>query len=392
MSSLLLLCLLPSASAQDVTLSTDDTQLTVEEAEAFIFGPRGCFPPPLLYVPCESMGKVWSPQACACVDADLPTWKVWLGMNPNDAAVLHNNVLANDLAVRGDAAMSVGLEDMGIFLETGAAYIASQYPDQDPALLIEHGKSYLNPFVSDGVDLEKDSLAAVQQMVALGAISSELGAELQLITTASVRGEWSARETLDYVDNNLMLQPLSGNDLEAATTFQAVLHASYDFWDSARVNGAPGSNTVDALWTVAADMVGVATGDPFLILFAPVIGGYFSDIASHGIVQGSGTTGEELDWALVDSTVPFSETLTLNGELLTVDGTLGPDGASVLLRDINGAIIDEALIDPSGVALSGRGIITGEDGGSQAKVIIVPVFLPWGIYFIYIDIRVYSIP
>lgn len=342
----------------------------------------GCNTP---YIPCETYGQVWDSQKCQCVDGGNSPWL--LSMSPNDAANLHNALLANDVAVRGDAARTMSVDDMAAFLEVGADYLCAQDPSYPAPKVADRARSYLESYIQGDFDAARDTTAMIDAAVANGVYSPELGAALvQLSEDATVL---PADEVLRRIDEDLANGGWKGQDALAVTTLQAVEHASYGFWGggsggAAQRPGGGSSNVTDALWEMTSILAGELTLDPFLIFASPLIGAIASDLASKGIAEGDGNPTHGVDYAAVEGSYTFGESVLVNGQAYTLDGELTSEGVVVSLRDAKGNALDDAMIDASGTLLKGNGTIGVGQGGEEKGVIVVPIFTPWGFVIIII--------
>ena len=244
MSILTLLALGMSAHAADRTAAVSDTASGTAPVSdtapasdmALVVGGGGgvaalpiggCNTP---YIPCESYGQVWDSQKCQCVDCPGTPWL--FTMSPNALANLHNAVLANDVAVRGDAAASMTVDDMAAFLAVGAEFLCAQEPSYEAPLVADRAQRYLDQHVRGDFDAARDTTAMIEAAVAQGVYSPELGEALvRLAQDATVL---PADEVLRQIDEDLVNRGWKGQDAVAVTTLQAVEHASYSFWGSGR--------------------------------------------------------------------------------------------------------------------------------------------------------------
>ena len=379
MSLLALLALSSPVSASEVSaleaLSAEET-VTLEETSFTMEKP-----PRLPYVRCELLGMVWDGRRCVMPPC-FPTGDdtVFLRQNANDLAGYHNETLANDYEVRGDS--EITNEDAYEFLTVATDHLCADGSCDGAAqasYLFDQYGSLL------GNSSEENLRQILQWDVEAGVISEDLGYTLLVLADDASSGLYSGEELQLRIDE-MGAQSWKGADLDAVLTLQAVSRASYESWGGTAGKKIKPSNVVDGLTTVGCGLLAVATGHLEVLPAAGAFGGWAS--ALYDNFFGRASKPSAIRWSAVSQRTTFSESVLIDGTVYQVQGSLSSKGGEVVLRDSKGMVLSGRAIKTTEELVDPASVLALREPTSGPRKIYIPIWTPWGIYIIVIEVKV----
>lgn len=295
---------------------------------------------------------------------------------------MHNEVLANDYAIRGDT--EITNDDAAEFLTTAADALCAD-GSCDAATISDA------IFEQYGGLLNNSALENVAQIlqwdVERGMISEDLGAQLQDLAKDVESGLYTADE-LQYRIEDLSLESWGERDLDAIYTLQATSRASYEAWGGTAGRKIPAKNVVDGLTTLGCGLLALSFGQAELLPAAASFGGWGS--ALYDNFFGRTTPPQAIRFEAIPSPISFEESVLINDSVYSVQGTISAKGGKVELRDADGNVVSgraikttEKLLDPAA--------LDELNAAAAGRKIYIPIWTGFGWLIVTLEIRVSSV-
>lgn len=228
------------------------------------------------WVLCDPYGT-WDGKRCV---SDIPD-PYDLFAEANRQASLHNAVLANNLARRGDVDLRLG--DAHAFLEVASAFSCDEGESCDPAETTALIEKLAGPYFAMSDDPGEVLAAILADTAGGGVVSKELAQELGDLVREASSGKLSEPEARAAI-LRLEAEDVSEEDRPALLAFEAVTNASAGYW-AARAEGKPnkawGIAIVDAVGVLGWWALCVEFTQPHLVEYAGEVGGVLSEAAAH---------------------------------------------------------------------------------------------------------------